>query len=593
MGSLIIRFPFYVLAVFVLILSVSDCRSQVLSLNRKVNWELAGLRESIPDFTNVSDITSFGGSGDGITWNDVPIQNAISSLAGHSGVIYFPPGNYLFTSSIVLPDSVIIRGHSPDSTFLKFDLAGAGQDLFLVQGSMAGSATSLSQSGVRDSNKLVLNSGSGIVAGDRVRISMKDTALLASSWAYGSVGQIARIQSVAGDTFLLDSPLRMNFNISDSAKIIKMNPGHHVGFECFSIERADATALQTSNFSFNYAFCCWIKGVKSFNTNFAHVSVSASSNILISGNYFHHAFSYGGGGEGYGTVLQYSSGECLVENNIFNNLRHSMLLQAGSNGNVFGYNYSVNPFWAQPPFPANSSGDMVLHGNYPYANLFEGNIGQNIVIDNSHGINGPFNTFFRNRAELYGIIMNTGPATDSMNFIGNEIPNTGPFMGNYSLAGNGHFEFGNNVHGSIIPSGTSALADSSLYRHTAPDYFNGGTAWPGIGTPYPYLAGSIPAFGNFADSIFTACTIIPGSGTSELLSNTGNIIYPNPSSGKFRISEFVGENETSIAKIYDTKGAIAMEIALGGGEEFNLQTLSSGIYFLKIKDRFYKLIILY
>jgi hypothetical protein len=57
---------------------------------------------------------------------------------------------------------------------------------------------------------------------------------------------------------------------------------------------------------------------------------------------------------------------------------------------------------------------MVLHGNYPFANLFEGNINQNTVIDNSHGKNGPYNTFFRNRSELWGVVMNNSPATDSV-----------------------------------------------------------------------------------------------------------------------------------------------------------------------------------
>jgi len=91
-----------------------------------------------------------------------------------------------------------------------------------------------------------------------------------------------------------------------------------------------------------------------------------------------------------------------------------VLLQSGANGNVISYNYSLNPNQSDSP-PANGAGDLVLHGNYPFANLFEGNICQNVMIDASHGINGPYNTFFRNRVQLYGIIMSPSPATDSMN----------------------------------------------------------------------------------------------------------------------------------------------------------------------------------
>ena len=92
-------------------------------------------------------------------------------------------------------------------------------------------------------------------------------------------------------------------------------------------------------------------------------------------------------------MLHFTTNECLVEDNIFNHLRHSMILQAGANGNIFSYNYSYDPYWTGVFFPANSAGEIVLHGNWPYANLFEGNDVGNIVIDNSHDANGPHNTF--------------------------------------------------------------------------------------------------------------------------------------------------------------------------------------------------------
>ncbi len=43
--------------------------------------------------------------------------------------------------------------------------------------------------------------------------------------------------------------------------------------------------------------------------------------------------------------VQYKSGRCRVEDNIFQMLRHAMLLQAGANGNVCGYNYSRENYW--------------------------------------------------------------------------------------------------------------------------------------------------------------------------------------------------------------------------------------------------------
>ncbi|MCB0664830.1 MAG: hypothetical protein KDC80_03365, partial [Saprospiraceae bacterium] len=220
--------------------------------------------------------------------------------------------------------------------------------------------------------------------------------------------------------------------------------------------------------------------------------------------HFHHAFDYGGGGKAYGVVLHGSASLCLVENNIFNHLRHSILLQSGANGNVISFNYSTDPFWTS--FPNNIAGDIVCHGNYPFLNLFDHNIGQNIVVDNSHGANGPYNTFFRNRAELYGILMSATNSPDQ-NFIGNEITGTGLGQGNYALMGSGHFEYGNSDNGAIVPGGTGDLADMSYFYSSPPEFL--AESLPLIGPPVSPNTKSIPARDRFlAATGLTVCSSI-------------------------------------------------------------------------------------
>ena len=82
------------------------------------------------------------------------------------------------------------------------------------------------------------------------------------------------------------------------AQMLNMVTG--VGIECLKIKRMDIdpTANQTSNIFFNYAAFCWVKGIESDSANFAHISILNSSNIEVTGSYFHGAFSYGGGGVG-------------------------------------------------------------------------------------------------------------------------------------------------------------------------------------------------------------------------------------------------------------------------------------------------------
>jgi hypothetical protein len=114
-------------------------------------------------------------------------------------------------------------------------------------------------------------------------------------------------------------------------------------------------------------------------------------------------------------------------------------------------------------------------------NLFEGNVVQNIVIDNSHFINGPFNTFFRNRAELYGIFMNTSPASNDQNFIGNQVTNdSSPFLGQYSLQGTGHFTHGNQIKGTIQPPGTGEPTEASLFNYEFPSFYTSLSSVPPI-----------------------------------------------------------------------------------------------------------------
>lgn len=271
-----------------------------------------------------------------------------------------------------------------------------------------------------------------------------------------------------------------------------------MGIECLKIVRKDNTAPeQASNIRFSRAVNCWVSSVESENCTFSHVEAEYSSNLHFWGSYFHHAFEYGEGGRAYGIILHFTTNECLTENNIFKRLRHSMLLQAGANGNVFTYNYSTDPFWISGTIPTNAAGELVLHGNYPFSNLFEQNMCENIIIDNSHGANGPCNTFFRNRASGFGIFF-SDTTSPRQNIIGNEIPNTGfPYnLVNYTISGKDHFLYGNNNKGVIHPAGTNALSEKSLVYSQRPDFVPQ-SDYGSIGTPAQMGSGTIPAYGRF------------------------------------------------------------------------------------------------
>ncbi|MES2621439.1 MAG: glycosyl hydrolase family 28-related protein [Bacteroidota bacterium] len=466
--------------------------AQIIPADRRTDWGLSGYRDTIPTYTNEVDITTFGGVGDGTTSNNLALQNAIASLNGASGTIYFPSGNFLFTASITLRDSIVLKGSSSDSTTLSFNLGGNG-DLIRMAGTVSSTTAIITSDAYKDSTFILVDNPSLFTSGDYIKVTQNDSTLVLSSWAYGTVGQICEVKDIVGNRVNLNSSLRKNYLVAENCKTRKITPRKNTGIECLKVKRLDSSVGQTTNIDFNYAVKCWVKGVEGDMCNFGHIVISNSSNIEVSGCFLHDAFAYGSGGQGYGVVIQYTSGECLVENNIFNHLRHSMLLQAGANGNVFGYNSSTNPYWVSGFLPSNSAGDMVLHGNYVFMNLFEGNQGQNIVIDDSHGRNGPYNTFFRNRADLYGIFMNSNPPSNNQNIVGNEVTSTASLQGLYTLSGTAHLAHGNNVKGTIMPNGTTVLADTSYYRKSMPGFFNSYSTYPNIGIPNTISSGTIPA----------------------------------------------------------------------------------------------------
>jgi hypothetical protein len=350
----------------------------------------------------------------------------------------------------------------------------------------------------------------------------------------------------------------------------------HCGVSCLSlINQTPSVVIQRSNIYLAYSVNCFIRGIESVRADFGHISTERSGHCEVSANYFHHATAYGDGGQGYGVNLQLNANDYLVINNNFDHLRHSMLLQSGANGNVFRNNYSTDPYYAQ--FPSNFAGDIVLHGNYPYANLFEQNVANNLYVDASHGKNGPYNVFLRNRVKLYGIIMSSNPATDSVAFIGNEITSNQQFQGNYTLVGNGNFLYGNNQNGAVSPSGTNQVNLVSLF---SPEI-----TLADIGFPNSFNTNQIWTVTARSAGYFTSCTgQVEGIPTTLTPETEMKIMFTNPVTDLLMIKDQRG---ISSLKIFNAVGQLVKtELIQNTSTEFNINVscLESGIYFSELSN---------
>lgn len=470
---------------------------QTIDANRLTSWpSTIHTSVNIPN-TNVIQISQEDENATSSILIDNDLQQAVNQLGTNGGVIYLSKGSFLITKTFKLPSNTYIIGSGANNTTLKIDNNGIGHGI-LAQGTTTGSWMNLSKASKKGSNILVV-AGHSLKVGDLIRIKINDEALIISSWAKGTVGQITKVEKINGSEITISDSLRLNLELDLTPQVIVIEPVKNCGILNLSIERLDATSAQTDNIQFKYTENALVYGVKSTKCNYAHINNVYAYESFVYGSYFNDAHDFGEGGKGYGVALAFTSSQCVIENNVFDRLRHSILFQAGSNGNVIGYNYSKNPVWTSAVFPTDFSGDIVMHGNYPFSNLVEGNIIQNLVIDNSHGINGPNNVFLRNRVQNAGIFMNQYPASNGQMFLGNEITGMGTVKtsyynfpkGSYVVEGNNHIELANLILGEIRPANTILVVNSYFYT-TKPWYFKNNN-WPTIGNENTFNTQSIPA----------------------------------------------------------------------------------------------------
>ena len=266
---------------------------------------------------------------------------------------------------------------------------------------------------------------------------------------------------------------------------------------------------------------CWIWGIETQYANSNHISLNNCEFIEIRGCYIHKSSNYGGGGNGYGIAIGSDAKQCLIEDNVFKNCRHSIVTGGPCHWNVIGYNASYDPIsWSTGGLPVWVTGDIQVHGNSgnpgndhgAYENLFEGNYFNWIWIDAYWGDNGPFNTFFRNTARIGGMVLEDHfesshggihvNCNDSQNIVNNYYRNLelvlslrygspwgcGHLYGD-SLGGEYQFARNNKVYKVEYPTQDSVVVfetegeepiflDDISYYHDQKPFFMGALPWP-------------------------------------------------------------------------------------------------------------------
>jgi hypothetical protein len=211
-----------------------------------------------------------------------------------------------------------------------------------------------------------------------------------------------------GCTLTFDSPLTVAFRQSGShnAQVYgglfpnQSGTGSPISFlQYASVENISLLRPATGGLEMEFCAYCWVKNVEVGDWYGGGVIVNYSVRSEFNAVFVHHCWnSINNGGE-YPIALDTASTEILVTNSITNFAGKGMVARAGGAGSVVSYSYiddtmydaesGIGDYWVD-------MGVNASHYSGPHHVLFEGNWGDNLDNDHTHG-NSMYMTFFRNQ----------------------------------------------------------------------------------------------------------------------------------------------------------------------------------------------------
>jgi hypothetical protein len=472
-----------VLFILFLIVSVTgNIHSQLIPDDRRIKWS-PGIPGGIPHITHpIANVLHFGADPAGGKDSYQSFVKAMNSLPESGGIVFIPSGSYRIDSTIrITRSNIVFKGDKPHVPRLHSYANGNSIEIRPVK---KGNWISLISGYEKNSNSVKTDNTTDFLAYQFAEIQQENDSILMytkpdwiQQWSENSVGQIFEIDRLTSNTIFLKNSLNISFSTVQKPMIRPVEMIVNTGFEDLYIEKMIAS---DHTFHFENTAYCWIRNVESYHTRRTHVSIAASFANEVRESYFHHSFDYGGGGSGYGVECRMHTTNTLVENNIFDSLRHAMMVQTGANGNVFAYNYSVNPVQGEGEVNLNKGWippDISVHGHYPFMNLFEGNHVSEIGIADYWGPAGPGNTFFRNRVIDEGIFIYDH--THRQNVVGNETTK----ITHADESGRDNIETANVIK-NIEQVNPITILNATLYMNEKPSFLNGFN-WPVFGPDVP------------------------------------------------------------------------------------------------------------
>lgn len=453
-----------------------------ISRDRLPEWD-AGVRGGIPDVAVVTTLTADDLAGE----TAARIQAAIDN-ASTPGAVLLPSGDFTIREPIRLRSGVVLRGAGAGKTILQADI-GAMREFdpddrpamgaLQIEGQRHSVAVKLQSGYQKGSTTVKTHSAEAFAIGDWILIfSENDPGLMYTQerwerdWAQQLLAQIVRISKVEGNQVSFDTPLRLTLEPELNPRARKIEPIENAGIENITVIRLDS--LIDNIIGIEAAVNSWVRNCETIHATRSHIWINYSRFVTVEGNHTHRSQHFGGGGQGYGIVTGNVAVDCRIQDNILHQFRHSLMTKAGSNGNVFAYNYSFDR--RREPAGSPLLCDISIHGHYSHNNLFEGNVVEHAVFADFWGPTGPQTTLFRNvvtrKIEL------RDHSHDAI-LIGNIIGKEGIETDGTSQRS---IIFGNYVEGADHPYNEVEVArlPDSLYLKEKPCFWPDDLVWPPV-----------------------------------------------------------------------------------------------------------------
>ena len=337
-------------------------------------------------------------------------------------VVFLEAGTYSLTTGLVFNDKsdITLRGDGPDQTKLVFtgtnSCGGINSTVCVRNGQLnhrtaPGNTANWTAGYAKGTTVITLDNTTNISVGtvltlDQLNDTDTDNGEL---WvnetdnvgAYEGPGggsrtdraqvQLVKVTAINGSDITITPGLHMpNWRTgrSPGAWWSSDTPIVGVGIEALKIDHTNNA--NQSGIGFYNAYGCWVRNIASIKSERDHVWLFQSARLTVRDSYFfatktNESLSYG--------VESFVTSDCLVENNIFENVVSPLIINGSTSGNVYGYNYTNENLGLPTTWLFASIND---HAAGMAMNLHEGNDVNSWGSDGFHGTRH-FDTVFRNR----------------------------------------------------------------------------------------------------------------------------------------------------------------------------------------------------